>query len=249
VVTLHGSGGCAEKVFHWWTTLSAQRQYAIAALQCAEEDPATGEVRLDSGFQVYDNLRAMLTQLQAHCPLDDVPVVLHGFSWGSARTLEVALLDRGDEGMHAFSSFICDSGTGFAESNGEIPPYLRDAAPDALNGARFWLYCGERDHDGQSCRDMEKLQPLLLAHGATVDDLYRNPTGGHGILLTGEPGNPGPALTALFDYIDAIELVPHRVFLPIVRRGAGPANGPGPRGLDRRRVPVGFHLHKFFTMS
>jgi len=54
VVTLHGSGGCAEKVFHWWTTLSAQRQYAIAALQCAEEDPPTGEVRLDSGFQVYD---------------------------------------------------------------------------------------------------------------------------------------------------------------------------------------------------
>jgi hypothetical protein len=123
---------------------------------------------------------------------------------GSARTFEIAMLDRANEGMKTFSAFISDSGTGFAETGGQIPAYLRDAPPDAYSGARFWLYCGERDHRGQTCRDMERIKPLIINHGGTVDALYRNPTGGHGIFTTGRPGNPGPALTALFDYIDTL---------------------------------------------
>ena len=227
VVTLHGNGGCAEPLFQFWVEMSAQRKYAVAALQYAEED-SKGRLNFDDSPQIYENLRAMLGELQTHCPIYDIPLVLHGFSRGSARTFEIAIMDRADDGMKAFSAFISDSGTGFPETYGRTPQYLQNAAVDAYSGAHFWLYCGGRDHDGQTCDDMKRMRQLLLAHGGTVDDLYINPIGGHGIFITGKPGHPGraskaplyhyqyrrllpgelghpgQALKALFDYIDAI---------------------------------------------
>jgi len=218
VMTLHGNGGCAEPLFRWWTELSGERNYAIVALQYAEEDPSTEDLIFDDSSQIYENLNTALGQLQTHCPVDDVPVILHGFSRGSARTFELAMTDRSDEGTKTFATFISDSGTGFAETGGEIPPFLEDAPPDAYSGARFWLYCGEQDHEGQTCIDMERMAQIILDLNGTIDDFYTNPTGGHGIFLTGEPGDPGPALTALFDYIDTIEPAApgFRVFLPAV---------------------------------
>jgi predicted esterase len=203
VVTLHGSGGCAESLFQFWYKLSARRKYAIAALQYAEED-STGTLHYDDSLQIYKNLRAMLGELQTHCPLQDVPIVLHGFSRGSARTFELALLDRADGGLKAFSTFVSDSGTVFAENQGRLSPALQNAPADAYNGARFWLYCGGKDHNGQTCNGMERMKQFVLAHGGAVDDFHKNPTGGHGIFTTGNPRNPGQSLTALFDYIDAI---------------------------------------------
>jgi hypothetical protein len=238
IVALHGSGGCAEVNYRWWTELVAERGYAVASLQYAEEDSSTGELIFDDSAQIYENLRTMLGELQAHCPIRDVPVVLHGFSRGSARTFEIAMLDRADEGMKAFSTFISDSGTGFAETGGEIPPYLRDAPPDAYSGAHFWLYCGERDHGGQTCRDMERIKPLIIGHGGTVDALYRNPTGGHGIFTTGRPGNPGPALRALFDYIDGIDLAPSVRGYLLISYNANYLRGPP--GRVRQADPQGF---------
>jgi predicted esterase len=203
VVTLHGNGGCAESLFQFWYKLSAQRKYAIAALQYAEED-ATGTLHYDDSPQIYENLRAMLGELQTHCHLRDVPIVLHGFSRGSARTFELALLDRVDGGLKAFSTFISDSGTVFPENQGRLSSSLQNAATDAYSGTRFWLYCGGRDHNGRTCNGMDKMRQFVLDHGGTVDEFHKNPTGGHGIFITGNPRNPGQSLTALFDYIDKI---------------------------------------------
>jgi hypothetical protein len=201
VVTLHGSGGCAESLFHQWVVLSAQRKYAVVALQYAETS-AWGNKKFDDSPQIYENLRVMLGELRAHCPIDEVPVVLHGFSRGSARTFELAVFDRADNGMRAFSAFISDSGTPFPETHGKIPSSLQNIANNGYHGAHFWLYCGGRDHDGQTCNGMKKMSQFILAHGATMDKFYQNPVGGHGILNTGIPRNQGQSLTALFDYID-----------------------------------------------
>lgn len=203
IVTLHGNGGCAEPLFQFWYKLSARRNYAIAALQYAEED-SSGNLSFDDSVLIYKSLGTLLDQLGKQCSLDDVPVVLHGFSRGSARTFELALLDRADDGMQTFAAFISDSGTVFAENEGRLSAFLQNAEPDAYSGARFWLYCGGRDHGGQTCRGMERKQHFVLAHGGIVDEFYQHPTGGHGIFITATPQGPGAALTALFDYIDAL---------------------------------------------
>jgi len=205
IVTLHGSGGCSERVYQWWVGPAAERHYALVALQYAWQDETAEEgYAFDDADQIYENLRTVFGQLQAHCPLDDTAVVYHGFSRGSARSFEIALLDRAADGMGVFSAFISDSGTGFAETGGEVPTYLQEAAPDAYSGARFWLYCGGQDHDGMTCEGMRRMGPLLEEHGATVTT-YRYAPGGHGIFSTVRPGGPPSlALNAVFEYIDAL---------------------------------------------
>jgi hypothetical protein len=147
----------------------------------------------------------MFDTLQNYCPLDNTSIIYHGFSRGSARSFEIALLDRADDGAQLFSTFISDSGTGLAEHKGQMPPMLQAAAPDAYSGARFWLYCGEQDHEGQTCRGMTKMEQFIPAHGGTVDAFYKYPPGGHGIFNTVKPNGPGKALTALFEYIDTFD--------------------------------------------
>jgi predicted esterase len=204
VVALHGNGGCAERMFKFWNTMSSQQTYAIVALQYAEED-SSGGLHFDDSPRIYEHLRTTLSQLREHCPVADIPVVLHGFSRGSARTFELAVMDRAATGMKAFSAFISDSGTVFPEYQGNFSPFLQDVEADAYNGAHFWLYCGGNDHRGRTCQGLKKMQRFVLAHGGTVDEFYKYPPGGHGIFITGRPQRPGRALTALFDYIDKLE--------------------------------------------
>jgi predicted esterase len=206
IVTLHGSGGCTERVYQWWARPASERNYALVALQYARQDETTEEgYAFDDSDQIYANLRTVFDQLQTYCPLDDTAVVYHGFSRGSARSFKMGLLDRAEDGMNLFSAFIADSGTELAETGGEIPAYLQDAPPDAYSGAPYWLYCGGQDHDGQTCDDMRRLGPVLEEHGATVTT-YRYEPGGHGIFSTVQPGGPpSPALNAMFEYIDALE--------------------------------------------
>lgn len=206
IVTMHGKGGCAESVFRLWLDVSRGRGYAIASLQCAETygDHTT----FDNARVMYSNLVTMLGQLENHCPMQGVPVILHGFSRGSAMNYQLALIDRGAEGLGLFSSFIADSGgPGPTGSANIVPDYIRNAPPDAYEGARFWLYCGMRDNDGQRCEDIEWMMGLLIEHGATIDRFYVDPRGGHGILLTVHDAHPSPALDELLDYIDSIEPV------------------------------------------
>ena len=241
VVTLHGSGGCAEPNYQWWTERTVGHQYAVLSLQYAQEDLTGGDLLFDSGAEIYENLRTALGELRAHCPLSDTALALHGFSRGSARAIEIALMDRAPDGMKAFASFIADSGTGFAESGGAIPPYLENAPPGAYSGAHFWLYCGELDHGGQTCTDMDRLAPIIRGLDGTVDALYKNPTGGHGIFIT-EPGeSPTGAQLALFDYIDSLsppQATPSpRLYLPLIVKTTAQLSVTPPGGTMITYVP------------
>ncbi|MBW2305128.1 MAG: hypothetical protein JRF57_15615 [Deltaproteobacteria bacterium] len=203
IVALHGSGGCAERMFKFWHVMRSRHSFAVAAVQYAEVD-AAGNLRFDDSARIYELLRATLNQLKSHCPLDGVPVVLYGFSKGSARTFELAAMDRAPEGMKAFSAFISDSGAVFAEYQGQLSPFLQHLGPSAYRGAHFWLYCGGKDHGGRTCRGMKRMAHFVRAHGGTVDRFYTHPPGGHGIFITGRPQRLGGALTALFDYINQL---------------------------------------------
>jgi len=201
VISLHGNGGCAERMFHFWHRNRRDHDYAIVALQYAEQD-AGGELRFDDDAAIYDHLRLALDDLGGHCPLAGVPVVLHGFSRGSARVFEIAALDRA--GDRLFAAFIADSGTVFPEYRGRLSPRLARLDADGYEGARFWLYCGGRDHRGRTCRGLGRMARFVEDHGGVVDALYRHPPGGHGIFITGGPRRYSPALGALFRYIDGI---------------------------------------------
>jgi hypothetical protein len=203
VVTLHGNGGCAERMFTFWHRTASLHDYGFIALQYAEES-SRGRYRFDDSRAIYRLLRRALGILRRHVPLEGVPLILHGFSRGSARVFELAAMDRAPGGMHAFSAFIADSGTVFPEYRGRLSPYLERIGPDAYAGARFWLYCGGRDHGGRTCRGLARMARFVRAHSGTVDTLYRYPPGGHGIFLTGGLHRQSPPLEALFSYINSL---------------------------------------------
>lgn len=148
--------------------------------------------------EIYESIRTILGDLQAHAPLDDALFVYHGFSRGSAFSFQVALMDRAPEGMGAFASFISDSGGGFADTGGEIPGYIQNAPANAYQGAHFWLYCGGADHNGRTCQDMDRMEKIVPTLDGVVDELYKFDPGGHGIFNSGQKS---PALEAMFEYI------------------------------------------------
>ncbi len=205
IVSLHGTGGCAEWMLnHWYQT--TDRQWVLVAMQYY--DPATGQY--DDDAVIYDNLRAVLAELQAHCPLSGSEVFYHGFSRGSAQSFPVAVRDRA--GDRLFAAFIADSGCA-----GPNYPTLRDAPADALRGAHFWLWCGENDVSTvdparTTCRVMEEdMRPYVEEHGGVVDALIQEEGGGHGMFNDCSAGehrcvsrtaeNLGPSLPLLFEYI------------------------------------------------
>jgi len=206
IVTLHGNGGCAEKTFTWWRELGRNNGYAVAALEYAQQPGESSEPEdldfMDTG-EIYEDLRTMLEDLKAHCPLENVPVVYHGFSRGSAISFDIAFRDASPDGMHAFSTFIADSGTALSTNNGRPPDYFQDASHNAYQGVHFWLYCGGRDHGGQTCTGMEKMLDLLPHYGATVDEFYTYPPGGHGIFVHAHGEKGTPAIEAMVRYINS----------------------------------------------
>lgn len=200
VVTLHGNGACAERLFSWWYEYTSNRSWALAALQYGESCTGTS-TNFDNGYAIYSNLSEMLSLLRANCPLTDIPVVYHGFSRGSARSVEIAILDKA-RGECGFAAYIADSGTWVAE--GGQSEILSNCAADGMSGRHFWLYCGSNDNGGQTCTDMDQVFNFIQNKGGIIDDFVSCPTGGHGIFITGNPTVPGASLEAMYGYIDDI---------------------------------------------
>ncbi len=229
VVSLHGTGGCAEWMMNWWyqTAGESGRGYAIAALQYYTRSSET----YDDDEVIYQNLQDMIARIRSHCPLETVDIVYHGFSRGSAQSFPIAVRDRAADQI--FAAFIADSGTSSLSYD-----TLETAADDALTGARFWMWCGAFDCSTvepttTTCDRMETtMAPYVTGHGGTVDAIVSDPDGCHGIfnecshgtlqcpdLDCEDDGGPscncydcnnrtadnlGDSLPLLFDYIDAL---------------------------------------------
>jgi len=230
IVSLHGTGGCAEWMLnHWYQTSWPAHSWVLVALQYY--DPRTNEY--DDDEIIYQNLGAVLDELQAHCPIAGSDVFYHGFSRGSAQSFPVAIRDRA--GRQAFAAFIADSGCA-----GLDHPTLRNAPADALDGARFWMWCGENDISTvdpgrMTCEVMEEdMRPYVESHGGQVDALIREEGAGHGMfegcVTDPDPDctprtadNLGPSLPLLFEYIESFppDTASKRVFLPLLTCGRG----------------------------
>ncbi len=204
VITLHGNGGHAERMFNLWYRNRSSHDFAIIALQYAISDEY-GNLKFQDSHEIYQNLRLIIDHLKKdHFFNSKTALILHGFSRGSARIFELAAMDRAADGMHAFSAFIADSGTSFAENRGRISPFLEKLSPDAYKGARFWLYCGSGDRGGRLRIGMLKMKKFITEHGGKVDNIFIYDTNKHGIFITGGPGRESRALNTLFAYINGI---------------------------------------------
>jgi len=206
IFSIHGTIGCAEAVFSDWYLMTQGRSYALVALQ--HYDPsAPPDEQYDEDYEIYDNLGTIIDLLHENCPVSGSRVFLHGFSKGSAMTFPIAVRDRASDGRKAFSAFISDSGAW--PPNGQMYPTLREVVEqddrDAFGGARFWMYCGEQDYDHGYCMcvEMENAEQFVTDYGGTVDRLYEDPNGTHGIFTDQQPDDPSDAILALFDYIDS----------------------------------------------
>ena len=207
IVTLHGSGGHAERMFHLWYRNRQAHDCAIIAPQYARGGEGQGSMRFEDSPAIYDQLRIIVQRLRQENKADDHTVlVLHGFSRGAARVFELAALDRAPDGMRAFSAFIADSGTTMAENHGQLSPMLRRLSSTAYDGARFWLYCATGDHGGRTCQGMRRMQAFITSHGGQVDDLCVFESDRHGLLITGGPRKRSTALDRLFSYIGDLSL-------------------------------------------
>jgi hypothetical protein len=210
VVSLHGTGGCAEWMLnHWYQTAYPAHPWALVALQYYHRESG----HYDDDEVIYRNLQLAWDDLRAHCPVEGSQVFYHGFSRGSAQSFPVAVRDRA--ASQIFSSFIADSG-----SAGLTHPTLRDAPAGALDGARLWMWCGENDvstvdANRMTCQAMEEdMRPYVEGHGGQVDALVQETGVAHGMFngcpeegstdcSTRTAQNLGPSLPLLFDYIES----------------------------------------------
>ncbi len=207
IITLHGTGGCAEWMLNqWYQAAAREHPWAIVALQYY--DPDTGQY--DDDAVIYENLKALWGELSAHCPMAGSDLFYHGFSRGSAQSFPVAIRDRTDARL--FAAFIADSGCA-----GSRYPTLQNQPADALAGARFWLWCGTEDVSTvdatkMTCEVMEEMRRYVEEHGGQVDALGAEEGGGHGMFndcsgpgdkcVNRKGDNLGPSLPLLFDYIE-----------------------------------------------
>lgn len=188
IVSLHGSRGNALVKFQAWQPEAAKRGYGVIALEWwnGVGQPAQGEeseVNYLSAEQLYATLSSILKQEKVKRGL----ALLHGHSRGGARTYPVTFLDR-SKGTRYFRLTIGDSG-------GANPDRENIQMITSLAGARFVLYCGERDrnHEIPACEALAMTKTWLEGKGAKVELFIRDSTGNHGGFLD-SPANINKAL-------------------------------------------------------
>jgi hypothetical protein len=187
IVTLHGSRGDAAVKFQSWQPEAAKRGYGVIALEWwnGVGRPAHGpesEVNYLSAAQLYSTLRSILAKEEVKPGL----ALLHGHSRGGARTYPVTYLDR--KSSRFFRLSVGDSG-------GANPDSEDIQKITSLAGARFVLYCGERDRGNEipACDALELTKTWLESKGAKVELFIKDPAGNHGGFLA-SPANIDKAL-------------------------------------------------------
>jgi predicted esterase len=204
IISLHGTGGCAEIQFSDLYPFASQRGIALVGLQYYTPG-LPGDEGYDDDDVILENAQAIVQTVSAHCPIAGHPIFYHGFSRGSAMSYPVAVLDRA--GPKLFSAFIADSG---ATPPGQpVHPTLQSlvaqGSTTGLAGARFWQYCGGQDygHGAPMCDEVKDARDLVLQLGGAVDQLYEDPAGDHGIFVGKTTATQTDAITSLLNYLDA----------------------------------------------
>jgi len=206
VISLHGSCDCPEDIWQGWYEMSPHHSYALMALQFL--DPSAIDLEeADDVLIVYKNLETIIELLQENCPVDGSKTFLYGLSRGSILSFSLAVLDRAESGLGAFTAFISDSGAWRLEYP---PPWAIQNVIDsddreAFSGARFWMYYGLMDPSPlEQAERMENAKQFVEDYGGVVDRLFVDPEGIHGMFSKRLPkAQPTEAVLELFEYMES----------------------------------------------
>lgn len=205
LVAVHGSADLAVRELYWWYPRIAELRdcagldVGIIAVQW--HDPTAAA---EDGYLETDDLYALIDKrLSAEVAAGHAASsghVFYGFSRGSARQYELAIVDRRE---HQWATrFIANSGAWPPDSP---PPPEVAAAIDSGNataaaGTSFYVFYGEQDHDPEQNGEIAQTNAAAVIEqlGATAT-LVADPTSCHSAFEEGEDADRAwPALIWAF---------------------------------------------------
>ncbi len=185
VMNLHGTAGYPEAEWNDWHSTMGAYGHAFIALYWVGSNTV-------SDSQAYSDLKQILQEVGANCPIAGARKALMGFSVGSA--LSFAVMVRDTAGAKIFSRHVAISGAAWSPLDTGISimhPTVESARPNAnsVHGVKSWLYCGvmDTDHTWSMCNEMPLALAFVNEHGGSAT-LYQDPTGTHHSLPTSAAG-------------------------------------------------------------
>lgn len=182
IITLHGTGGTAEKDYEIWKPFVKETSYALASLNWWD---GSGETVADYSTPdtIVSELHSFL-QSQGYKPSDIV--VLEGFSRGSANSYPIAALDQA--GKSPYLDVVISSSGGaqpdyYLSTTGSINSHQQS---NIFSHLSWILACGGKDKNTarDGCIGMKSARQFVADKGARVLGLLEDPNGGHGALTT-----------------------------------------------------------------
>ncbi len=197
VIDLHGTGGYAEAEWTDWHTAMADKGVAFIALSWGGGAPGAA-----TDTEVYSQIKQILSDLGANCPITTASKWLMGFSVGSAISFAVMIRDVADQKLLRGQIAISGAAIGPLTTGKDVMHATVEANRSnalAVWGIQSWMYCGELDldHGWSMCTEMPNAEAFVNEHGGRAT-LYRDPTGSHHSLPTNNS-----ARNAMFDYVVA----------------------------------------------
>lgn len=199
VLSLHGTGGYPEAEWNDWHAGMTERGYAFIGLAWGGGTPSHL-----ADTEIYTNIKQILQDVGAVCPLAGARKWLMGFSVGSAMSFAVMIRDVADQKLLTGQVAISGAAISPLISGKDVMHETVEANranANAVLGIKSWMYCGEQDFDHvwSMCTEMPNGQDFVNQHGGRAY-LYRDATGGHHSLPANQAGR-----TQMFNYLVGIQ--------------------------------------------
>ena len=198
ILELPGTGGYPEAGWNDWHTAMDERGYAYISLHW---DGGTPQAISDT--QIYSDLRQIVTDVGAACPIAHASKWLMGFSVGSAFSFAVMIRDVAGPRMLRGQLAISGAAIGPLTTGRDVMHSTVESNrsnTSAVAGISSWMYCGDKDldHGWSMCTEMPGGRDFVNTHGGSAT-LYSDPNGTHGSLPTNVAGR-----TEMFNHIEKI---------------------------------------------
>lgn len=183
VFDLHGTGGYPEAEWNDWHSSMAERGYAFISLAWGGGTPSAA-----TDTEIYTQLKQILQDVGASCPIAGARKWLMGFSVGSAMSFAVMIRDVADQNIFRGQIAVSGAAIGPLTTGKDVMHSTVEANranANAMLGIESWMYCGEMDldHGWNMCSEMPNGESFVNDHGGQTV-LYKDSSGMHHSLPT-----------------------------------------------------------------
>lgn len=183
IITLHGTGGSAERDYEVWKPFVEKTDYALASLGWWDGE---GDQTSD-----YSTPEQIIQQIHNFLKTNNYTardiVVFEGFSRGSANSYPIAAFDQASD-TPLFDVVVSSSGGAQDAYYGMTTKNIASKAqsPTIFSQLKWITSCGDKDEnpDRDGCGAMKNSAQFVQNKGATVLGQLEDPNAGHGALTT-----------------------------------------------------------------